>query len=449
MAKAGDITVDRFADMLLIFVHGDVISQAELESIRYSDSIGEAVTRARRAGLNLHGDDVWDAAVEQAAQEATEQGKVNFFDIRTDPLNPGSMISGDIELPSNIDKAAEMTEEDYLADQAADKAAAEANSVISALSYTQEREKDRQEAALSEDGEEVALPNLLFPSLSPIAGDPRVDEHIRMVTSDDYSPWGPSMSRDRMYNFIDINMPGIEKDNDYWREQFATPGLYVSGDELLTYASLSPDTRARLEEKFVRAGLLEREDDVTGYVPGQMGPAQLMAMRTAMSWGTYLGTGYEIALNVLGHEHQKQLALAKARAGGGGAGRRPSFSVPASLREIPDYESISQESQNMFRQRLGRDAEDYETAVLADYMQERYREQNAEKIRAARAAFYAAQGGGQGVMEVEVPNPSLRLQKFLEERYEPEIERNEQVADTSATNRLMIDAITRGAGMVG
>jgi hypothetical protein len=37
----------------------------------------------------------------------------------------------------------------------------------------------------------------------------------------------------------------------------------------------------------------------------------------------------------------------------------------------------------------------------------------------------------------------------IEERYGPEIDRYEQIDDTAVTNRLMLDAITRGGAMVG
>jgi hypothetical protein len=102
---------------------------------------------------------------------------------------------------------------------------------------------------------------------------------------------------------------------------------------------------------------------------------------------------------------------------------------------------------NLFRRRLGRDVEDWEIGVLADNMKEKYQERNAEMIKAAKAAFYQAQGGGSGLMEIEVPDPQLRAEKFIEERYAPEIARLTQVQDSAETNQRMIAAITQGARM--
>lgn len=204
----------------------------------------------------------------------------------------------------------------------------------------------------------------------------------------------------------------------------------------------------RLEDKWVDAGLLDPDG---GYVPGSMGMPQLQAMRASMGVANLIGVGYETATNTMVRDFQAfQRAEARraARRGGGGGGRA-SFTVPASLREIPDYESLAQDARNRFRQRLGRDPEEWEEAILADHLGARHRESNAERIKAARAAFYAAQGGGQGVMEVEVPNPELRNQRFIEERYGPEIDRQERIEDQAVTNKLMIDAITRGTQMVG
>ena len=443
MADKQKMTPKEFATSLEAYVTivmgagslGSVLTSEDLDQIRNAGSMEEALRVANRTGLDLHGLPFYVEATKSL------EGPHDFQRGRSDPLPPPTPEQQQIS-----------AYQQQIADQ---RAAME---------------------QMMEEGEGPPLPNLLFPTdLLPYSMPEQIN-HIQMVTSDDYSPWratsedrrgfqGQGMTRPEMERFVEMNVPiatgtvgnqgGLRESQQqaaYWREQFGSVGAYASGDELAVWSSLPATERARLEEKFVQAGWLPVEGDTIGFSPGAFDLPQLVALRQAMAIGTYFGQGYEFGANagVRAKKYNDALERARNAAIWSGSGRvRAPFSVPASLREIPDYESISQEVTNLFRQRLGRDPEDYEVGVLADEMQTQHRVSNAERIKAARAAFYAAQGGAQGVMEVEVPNPQLRTQRFIEERYGPEIDRYDQIEDTSVTNRLMIDAITRGSAMVG
>ncbi len=297
---------------------------------------------------------------------------------------------------------------------------------------------------------------LLFAGWQREGGAPDEAAHIRMMRGGGYRPWGEhtrgEVSRLTIAAMKTEPLRGAEA--AYWRDQFTTIGAYSSGQELLEWSNLSASTRARLEQKMVDAELpgMSNEDGVLSYRPGALGAPQLNGLRQFMMEGTSLGLGYEVAADKMVEDKKAfnrwEAAVEANRPRGAGA-RAPSFSIPASLRQIPDYESISQDVQNLFRQRLGRDAEDWEIQVLAEDMQDQYRNRNTEMIKAARAAFWQAQGGASGTMEVEVPDPVLRQQAFIEERYGIEIDRLQQTGDTSITNRRMVDAITRGSQMVG
>ncbi len=319
-------------------------------------------------------------------------------------------------------------------------------------------EISRLEAQIAEIERLAALEDetfspLLFADWMRAGGAPDERAFLEMIAND-YEPW--TISRREVARLTVTAMktaPMTGSDAAYWRNQYMTPGAYVSGQELLEYSSLSAATRERLEGKMVAAGLpgMSEEDGVLSYRPGTMGTPQLTAMRIMMAEGTSTGLGYEPALDKMVEDRRafdRWEAAAEANRPRSGA-RAPSFSIPSTLRQIPDYESVSQEVQNLFRQRLGRDAEDWEIQVLAEDMQDQYRNRNAEMIKAARAAFWQAQGGASGTMEVEVPDPVLRQQAFIEERYGMEIDRLEQTGDTSVTNRMMVDAITKGSRMVG
>ncbi len=232
----------------------------------------------------------------------------------------------------------------------------------------------------------------------------------------------------------------------YLRSQYF-PDPQAVGNTLLMWSQLSPKSRSRIEGQLEEAGLLPTlKDGTPAYTPGAMGLEQFAALEQVQAWANTEGQGFEFALldwQAYGR-NQRRIAADNRPAGA----RRASFSIPASMRQIPDYESIEQEVTNIFRSALGRDVEDWELGVLADQMKSKYQDRNAEMIVAAKANFYQAQGGAVGATEVEVADPRLRAQKFIEERYGPEIDRRSQIEDTSVTNRLMIDAITTGARMV-
>ena len=310
----------------------------------------------------------------------------------------------------------------------------------------------RELTDLLETEQAIEDPSLLLGPSTLGQGIPDTYWADRMAS--DYSPWGPARSRaDMTYTMTKVtptHEPLPPEDIRNIQEQYMSRGGYTAGSEIMEWAGMSPERRIEIEAKMVRAGLLDEVDGVTNYTPGAVGFQQMQALRTAMGMATVAGMGWEPALDILGNEHQRQLAYEQALADSQRSGvSRPTFSVPPNLRTIPDYKSIQQEVHNLFRQRLGRDAEEWELGVLADNMKKQYQNANSQMIKAARAAFWQAQGGGSGVMEVEVPDPQYRAQNFIEDRYGAEIGRHEQIEDTAVTNRLMVDAITRGTSMIG
>ncbi len=263
-------------------------------------------------------------------------------------------------------------------------------------------------------------------------------EHLAYVSGDDYSPWGDVSRFERIDRLqegfrlraFDETEETIE--SEWWVNQYQAQA-YKQGENVFQWASASASQRARWEEKMVRAGLLEEDM----FNAGQMGLAQMNAMEVANKVGNTIGFGFELALDMMGDEKEK-IDAANARKPGGG-GRAP-FRPPTI--QVPDYESISQETQNMFRQRLGRDAEEYELAILADEMQKHYKANATDQVAAARSSYYGKGG------TMEVANPGLRTQRFIEDRYSSEIGRYEDMEDMRATNNHIINAITKGTSMV-
>lgn len=134
----------------------------------------------------------------------------------------------------------------------------------------------------------------------------------------------------------------------------------------------------------------------------------------------------------------------------GGSGRvAPRYSVPASLREIPDYKTLATETKGIFGQQLGRDLEDWELALLADEMKQKYTEQQRQRISIHKTAWNEAQAGGTVDVDfTEVEDPQAGLQYDIEERYANELDRQERVEDRANNNRLLMDSISVGKRMI-
>ena len=143
-------------------------------------------------------------------------------------------------------------------------------------------------------------------------------------------------------------------------------------------------------------------------------------------------------------------AKARSQAPTRGYGSAPKYSVPASLRDVPDYKALATESRSVFRQKVGRDLEDWELALLSDELGDSYKNQNDQLIKLHRAAWDDAMSGG--TMEVdygEVEDPNKTLQFDIEETYANELDRQERVEDRSLSRNLMMDSITTGRRMIG
>jgi hypothetical protein len=153
------------------------------------------------------------------------------------------------------------------------------------------------------------------------------------------------------------------------------------------------------------------------------------------------------ALNALGQE-KRVLEASQARPSGGGR-IAPKYSVPSSLRTIPDYKTLATESKAIFGEKLGRDLEDWELAILADEMKEKYVNRNKDMIVAHKAAWNdAVAGGTMDVDFTEVQDPTKGLQFDIEERYGAELDRNERVEDRANNRRILMESISLGQRMI-
>lgn len=149
--------------------------------------------------------------------------------------------------------------------------------------------------------------------------------------------------------------------------------------------------------------------------------------------------GQQVLMNQLGEDSSR----------GYGGSSTPRYSVPASLREVPDYKALATETRSVFRPKLGRDMEDWELNLLADQLKEHYQRMRKEQIEAHRAAWEDAVAGGTvDVESVEVTNPAGALEYDIEESYAAELDRYQDVEDMAYNRNLLMNSITKGRLMI-
>ena len=208
---------------------------------------------------------------------------------------------------------------------------------------------------------------------------------------------------------------------------------YRSGAGSMLWGGYAASTRNRLTQQMVEYGMLDPAYGAEGMSSGNF-QDQHDAWDTVLGVANYYGISPFNALSKI-----KTLSSAGVsgygRSGGGGGGGGGGGIVT----EIPDYASISQRSKDMFRQMVGRNPEDWELTLVADKMQEQF--------KSADAATRNARLSGNGTFEI--PEPQQTTKSFIESQYGNELERQQDVESTSNTNKLILQAATMGAKMVG
>lgn len=185
--------------------------------------------------------------------------------------------------------------------------------------------------------------------------------------------------------------------------------------------AMSGDRRLELTNQMVASGLLPKEwANVSDYT-----------IEGAAAFGEALA-----AANYYGKPVGEVLTLiSKTRPPTRGSGSRgPTFKA-----EIPDYETMLFNSENLLKQTLGRDPEDWEMSLIADEMKDQYGAWAKAKERAAL--------GGNGVYEV--PDPQALTVNYLQDTYSSEINRIQTREETRVNNALTLNALTKGRRMIG
>jgi hypothetical protein len=236
----------------------------------------------------------------------------------------------------------------------------------------------------------------------------------------------------------DFQMPALIPDDPWERPLYD----WKSGNALAQWRGFSPEYRSAVTNIMVSQGLIPEPLMADLDPRDPYGIVQLPLWEQALGFSNDFQTDPVFALYKIGDWAAGQRALEEADKAS--SGRLP-FSPPAEVRTVPDYPTLQQRVTDMLEAQLGRSPEPWEVDLLADELKAQHEASNRAGIQAYRDAYNGANVGE----FIEVPNPEVRTQRKLEETYANEISRLEDIGEAQVSNRTMIQAITRGAGMVG
>jgi hypothetical protein len=226
---------------------------------------------------------------------------------------------------------------------------------------------------------------------------------------------------------------------------------YKTGDGRAEWLQMSPRARATRIKLMADNGLITPDQVEIMQGPNGAGgnPLNFLAMdiwEQAVSVSSEFQRSPLDAIQAFGVEKAATEAAQKRASGGRVA---PTYSVPASLREIPDYKTLAQNTKQIFRGEIGRDMEDWELKIYADELKRQNEVAQERRIGIHKQAWdEAIAGGDTNVDFTAVEDPNTALQYDIEQAYAGEIDRNQRVEDRANTNRLLMNSITTGQRMI-
>jgi hypothetical protein len=226
---------------------------------------------------------------------------------------------------------------------------------------------------------------------------------------------------------------------------------YKVGDGRAEWLGLSTRARAMRMKLMADSGLITHEQ--VEAMQGSWGsgghPLNFLAMdiwEQAVSVSSEFQYSPLDAIQAIGTAKAAQEAATRRGRSGASA---PTYSVPASLREIPDYKTLAQNTKQIFRGQLGREMEDWEVQLYADELKREHEEANRQRIDIHKQAWdEALAGGSTEVAFTAVEDPNTALDFDIEEAYADEIDRNVRVEDRANQNRLLMQSISVGQRMI-
>lgn len=210
------------------------------------------------------------------------------------------------------------------------------------------------------------------------------------------------------------------------------PRGYFDGDEYNVLKSLTTEDRVRLQDQLMAIGL------GTGMVPGEVDDNTVQAMSRLMTMANRSGTGWQQTLNRISTNPQMQEQMRE---------EEPVFEAQPYL--APDIATIAQEIKGLFRDRLGRDPDEYEMAQLSSELtgydrMAHQREQELAELRFDQQNTEGVQEPG----EVRAVDPASRFREFFEKQYANELDFIEERETTGQISSAVGNTFGLGSQMI-
>ena len=225
---------------------------------------------------------------------------------------------------------------------------------------------------------------------------------------------------------------------------------YNVGGGRAEWLQFTPRQRAMRVKYMEDQGILQPEqvEAMGGYAGTPLNFAVMDIWENVSAVSSQLQYSQFDAMNAIGVQIAMNRSIAASSGRRSGGSRGPTYSVPASLRETPDYKTLAERTKSVFESELGRELEDYELALLSDELDDKYRQSNRQRIDIHKAWWDdSVAGGSTDVDFTEVEEPEEGLLYDIGEKYENEINRNVRVEDRAGNRRLLMDSIAVGERM--
>lgn len=258
---------------------------------------------------------------------------------------------------------------------------------------------------------------------------PKFQPEVRRTT--------PSRFRNRgRGSMVDGQYQGIDPATN---QQLLGTTRYVEGDQF-SPQGLSPNTILKRQKELERAGLLKKGS----YVPGFWDQASSDALRDAMGYANRGGRSVDAVI--------RQLATT------------PQATQPKPPRERvvlprPDAASIAQDVKSVMRNRLGREPSAAEMRELAGKLSgvSEAAISAEEEFRNRPTAAELWEEGGMEAAQIQATtsapfreiDPAARFLEFFDQKFGPEIRRNEAVSNVAAQHNNLFSSLVTMQSLVG
>lgn len=215
------------------------------------------------------------------------------------------------------------------------------------------------------------------------------------------------------------------------REEDGIATYYRAQDVETLWRALPLEDRVRLQDSLVALGLARQ------VIPGEFDDGTVDGLTRLLSLSNRAGTRWQATIGRLRSLEEQGLL----------EGEQQQYEPAPRL--TPDYDALAQDVKATFRQRLGRDPDDYELqqltgALTGFYANEHEAAEELRRIQHEQATRPGVQVGG----TVQGVDPMAKFRQMFEQQYDAEldfVEDKQQAAETEQIMQQTANTVSRAA----